>query len=349
MKKVKFLAAILILMVLSILSCKSSDDGLEVIPPRDRSEEAIVSAAEIETFLTTHFYNYEEFENPPADFDFMIKYDTIADDNSGKIPLIEQVTSKNVKDRIDESVTYKLYYLNVAQGEGESPNFPDVTSVTYEGIYLNNETKNLDGDVINRSEVFDGSVVPVRFDLTEIAVFGFIDVLTEFNAASGSVINSDGTVTFENYGIGAAFIPSGLAYYVSPPTGIPIYSQLIFNFQLMSTELGDQDLDKIPSIYENLDGDNSVFDDNTDGDTLPNFADNDDDGDGRLTINEIVETVYPSFIEGVGEEPVLASNEIEINRKREEITPGVFEITITTITLTDSNSDGTPDYLDPDN
>ena len=43
---------------------------LNVIPPRDRGEEAIPSTAEIETYLMTHFYNYEEFANPPADFDF---------------------------------------------------------------------------------------------------------------------------------------------------------------------------------------------------------------------------------------------------------------------------------------
>ena len=107
-----------------------------MIPPRDRGEEAIPSTAEIETYLTTHFYNYEEFQAPPADFDFKIKLDTIAGDNSDKIPLMEQVSFKSVKDRIDESVTYKLYYLTAIQGEGVSPDFPDITSITYEGTYL---------------------------------------------------------------------------------------------------------------------------------------------------------------------------------------------------------------------
>ena len=38
--------------------------------------------------------------------------------------------------------------------------------------------------------------------------------------------------------------------------------------------------------------DGNVLDDDTDGDGLPNFADVDDEGDGRLTKNEVVENTY---------------------------------------------------------
>lgn len=282
MKKVYFLAPLVALLLLTAFSCKK-DDAIDVIPPRDRGEEAIPSTAEIETYLTTHFYNYEEFDNPPTDFDYKIVFDTIAGNNASKTPLIDQVSFKNVIDRVDESVTYKLYYLNVIQGEGESPNFPDVTSITYEGTYLNNES------TFNVSEVFDSSVTPVRFDLTQI-VPGLQQIVIEFNSSTGYVLNSDGTISFENYGVGAAFIPSGLAYYTITPPGIPVYSQLIFTFQLMQTELGDQDLDGVPSIYEDIDEDNNVLDDDTDGDGLPNFSDVDDEGDGRLTSNEVEKT-----------------------------------------------------------
>lgn len=347
MKKVNLFWVVVGLLLITVFSCKNDDENVEFIPPRERGEEATPSTTEIETYLTTHFYNYEEFENPTSDFDFKIRFDTISGNNGNKTPLMDQVLHKMVNDRVDESVTYKLYFLNANQGGGKSPDFPDVTSITYEGTYLNNEKFDINGNVVNNSEIFDSSVAPIRFDLTEI-VPGLTDVLVEFNAASGNIINTDGTVTYENFGIGAAFIPSGLGYYVSASSGIPIYSQLIFTFQLMEAEAGDQDFDKIPSTHENLDGDNSVFDDNTDGDALPNFADNDDDGDGQLTLDEIVETTYPSFIEGVGAEPVLASNEIEIERERNEVNPGEIEITITTITLTDTDGDGTPDYLDPE-
>jgi hypothetical protein len=86
MKKAYFLMTVMGLIVLTVLSCKK-DDGVDAIPPRDRGEEAIPSTTEIETFLATHFYNYEEFDNPPANFKFRIKFDTIAGDNASKTPL----------------------------------------------------------------------------------------------------------------------------------------------------------------------------------------------------------------------------------------------------------------------
>ena len=96
MKKACYLLTVLGFIFITVLSCKKNDDGVDVIPPRDRGEEAIASQAEIETYLATHFYNYEEFDNPPADFKFLIKFDTIAGDNSSKTPLIDQVSSKMV-------------------------------------------------------------------------------------------------------------------------------------------------------------------------------------------------------------------------------------------------------------
>ena len=336
MKKAYFFASIVTLILLTIISCKK-DDGIDIIPPRDRGEEAIPSTAEIETYLTTHFYNYEEFENPPADFNFIIKFDTIAGTNASKTPLMDQISFKNVPDRVDETVTYKLYYLNVIQGVGESPNFPDLATITYEGTYLNNES------TFNKSDVFDSSVIPVKFDLTQV-VPGLTDALIEFNSSTGYVLNLDGTITFLNYGVGAVFIPSGLAYYTTPPPGIPLYSQLIFSFQLAEKELGDQDFDTVPSIYEDIDGDDNVLNDDTDGDGLPNFADVDDEGDGRLTLNEVEENEY--MINPGDDDPVLASNEVETKR---ETDPDTLITTITTITFTDQDGDGTPDYLDPDN
>ena len=324
------------LIFLTVLSCKKNET-VEAIPPRDRGEEAIASTAEIETYLSTHFYNYEEFDNPPADFNFRVKFDTIAGDNSSKTPLIDQVSSKMVPDRVDETVTYELYYLVAIQGEGESPNFPDVTTNTYEGTYLSNESG------FNNSEVFDSSVVPVRFKLTGI-VPGLTDVLVEMNASTGYISNTDGTVTFQNYGVGAAFIPSGLAYYSEGRPGIPVYAQLIFSFQLYETELGDEEGDTVPSIYEDLNGDGSVFDDDTDLDGVPNFADVDDDGDGRLTKNEVEENIYT--VNPGDNDPVLAGNEVE--RKR-ELDPDTMITTITTTTFTDSDGNGTPDYLDTEN
>jgi len=308
MKK-SFLLIILFLAVGILFSCGNDDAPPDnFVPARDRTEEAPLSQAIIEEYLETHFYNYEEFQNPPADFDFNIKFDTIAGSNSNKTPLIEQVSFKMVPDRIEEGLEYKLYYLDVIQGGGEKPKFPDLATLSYEGTYINRET-----DLVPYTRLFDASVVPVSFDLTAV-VNGFQDGLIEFNTATGFINNPDGTITFENFSVGAVFIPAGLGYYVTPPATsvIPIYAQLIFTFQLYDNTVIDQDQDGVPSLVEDLNGNQIEEDDNTDGDSLPNYIDPDDDGDGRPT-----------------------SEEIEIDADGN-------------ITYPDSDGDGTPDYLDGD-
>ena len=52
--------------------------------------------------------------------------------------------------------------------------------------------------------VFDSSITPVDFDLTS-TIAGWGRVLPEFNNAEDFIINSDGTVTYNNPGIGIMF------------------------------------------------------------------------------------------------------------------------------------------------
>lgn len=340
MKKPIFNISILTLSFLLLISCKKEDDGFTFVPARDRGEEAPVSTAIIEEYLNTHFYNYGEFLNPPADFDFRIKFDTIAGDNADKIPLMQQVSFKMVPDRIDEGVNYKLYYLNALEGGGDHPNFPDVTTLTYEGIYLNTEFA---GSAYSKR--FDSAVTPVSFDLTNV-VNGFQDGVIESKTSPfPPVEGADGSLNFIDYGVGAVFIPSGLGYYVSPPNGsaIPFYAQLIFTYQLYTSRQGDQDNDGIPSIFEDLNMNQIEEDDDTDNDGLPNFFDRDDDGDGRPTSEEIVSRTYILEIEDV--EPTLLPDEFEINRTYDEET---MQTTINTVEYTDEDNDGIPDHLDED-
>ena len=329
MKRIKKLLPIITLVFVVLFSCSDDDDGVIVIPPHERDDEAIVAQDEIEEFLETHFYNYEEFENPPVDFNYKIVFDTIVGENSLKTPLMEQVDFKYVDDIFNEDVTYKLYYLKERQGEGDEIEFTDIASISYEGRFLTD------------LEVFDSSISPVRFDLTQI-IDGLQSALVEFNGASGYTDNADGTLTFEEYGIGAVFIPSGLAYFNEPPSSsMPFYSQLIFTFYPYIIEKGDQDGDGILSIYEDLDGNGLELDDDTDGNGVPNFADPDDDGDGRLTKDE---NENKEYVINIGDsDPEMEENEVEMYRETDDETG---EITIYTVVFTDENNDGTPDYLD---
>ena len=152
-------------------------------------------------------------------------------------------------------------------------------------------------------------------------------------------------MSFEDYGVGAVFIPAGLGYYVSPPNGsiIPFYAQLIFTFQLYSSRTGDQDDDGLPTIFEDLNGNNLEEDDDTDADGLPNFFDADDDGDGRPTSEEIIVRTYV-FLDGEPE-PTWPSTETEVKR---EYNAQTMETTIYTVEYPDEDNDGIVDYLDSD-
>lgn len=301
MKRIVSFSLITLVFVSIIASCNndSEDDGLETIPPRDRGEESIAADIEIREFLETHFYNYEDFETPPTDFDFKIVIDTISGDNADKTPLLSQVETKTATDLSEEDVNYSYYLLKARQGEGNAPTYVDSTLVTFEGKLINNN-------------IFDGSVNPIWFDLIA-TIQGFQLGIIEFNGATGSTTNTDGTQTFENFGSGAVFMPSGMAYFNQPPSAsIPLYAQLIFTFTLLEANEADHDNDGIPSINEDIDNNGSILDDDTDEDGIPNFADSDDDNDGILTRDEI---------------------EIDDDGN---------------VTFPDSDGDGTPDYLDSD-
>ena len=103
----------------------------------------------------------------------------------------------------------------------------------------------------------------------------------------------------------------------------------------------DHDLDGIPSYMEDLDENGNSYNDDTDGDLLPNFVDNDDDNDGYFTRDELE---YEEYAIMVGDpEPIFADNEFESSRQENN---GV--ITIKTVIITDRDDDGVPDYLDID-
>ena len=160
----------------------------------------------------------------------------------------------------------------------------------------------------------------------------------------GFTENSDGTLTFDDYGIGAVFVPSGLGYYNTPPSGSPIeyYAQLIFTYHLYTIEKSDQDLDTVLSSFEDLNGNGNELDDDTDNNGIPNFADPDDDGDGRLTKYEVVAKEYT--LNPGDPDPEFEENEVEMQRKILDGDTGV--VTLYTVVFTDANNDGVPDYLD---
>ncbi|ASV28973.1 FKBP-type peptidyl-prolyl cis-trans isomerase [Maribacter cobaltidurans] len=308
---------------ISLWSCKK-DDGpeIEVVPPRSLIEVAAEDDAEILEFLSTHFFNYEDFLNPQEKFDYKIKFDTIAGENgrktsildSGELPGIEfgvetiSVASSSFGIDDGEVADHKLYYLIARQGSGDFPTIGDNSILRYEGLLLN-------------GTLFDGSSnQPLKFYLSNPGLrVGFAQAILKLKTGDSFTDNGDGTVSFENYGVGVAFMPSGLAYFNTRAGSIPAYSPLIFKLDAIAYEKDtDYDGDGIPSILEDLNGDGNLNNDNTDGDfsnsgPVYNHLDTDDDGDGIPTIEEI-------------------------NLDSE----GKFE------SVRDSDGDGIPDHLDKD-
>ena len=327
-------------LVLIIASCNDDDDGVTVVPDRDRAEVYAEDLIEIEEYLQTHYYNYDEFDfSDPysvANDTFKIIVSEIPEGNPDDfISLMDrpEMSFKMVTDPTDETLEYKLYYLTVREGQGNVIHFIDEVFVSYEGT-------------LSDATVFDSAITPVAFNLTTVGnvsgvVTGFRESLLEFKTSTGFSDNGDGTLTYHNHGIGMSFIPSGLAYFSQPIGNIESYSPIFFKFNLVDVILLDHDNDGVPSYLEDIDDDKNVFNDDTDEDFSPNFLDTNDDGDALLTIDEVEQVEYVVDTTMGESEPILAANEYEVNRTDDS---GV--ITINTVILTDSNNDGTPDYLD---
>lgn len=130
--------------------------------------------------------------------------------------------------------------------------------------------------------------------------------------------------------------------------GVPAYSNLIFKFELYQTEQNDHDADGIPSYLEDIDGDLDIYSDNTDDDQFSNFIDVDDDGDGTITKDEIIETIYNETTRQAILDLVLASNEVLIKIVEVEDEEGMISYDGYTVTFPDTNGNGIPNYLDED-
>ena len=161
-------------MLMLITACNSDDDTTTTFVERDRQEVYDENITEIEEYLTTHTYNYSDYDfaNPYtlANDSFEIAFDTIsaANGNLDAIALIDrpELSSKIVT---ENDIDHTLYFLNIREGLGNVVHPLDAVGVTYEGILL-------DGTV------FDGAdVVNSPFDLTSAGTsFG---VITGFREA----------------------------------------------------------------------------------------------------------------------------------------------------------------------
>ncbi len=287
MNKIKFYF-ILSMLSLALFSCSKSSDEAELTPPREYSVQYATDIKDIEEYLKTYY-----IEEVTADFD--IKISKIPTGGTQKSVWDQTAYPLKFREVDLHGVKYKLYYLALNQGVGESPCNVDAVFAAYKGDYLQQVTK--DGVTTLTVTEFERLSNPQQFFQLTGVIKGWSEIFPLFKKGT-YVSNSDGTISYKNFGAGVVFIPSGLAYYNSGQGTIPSYSPLVFNFKLYEIQRNDQDGDGIASYLEDLDGDGYMYSftnttlyptkptvnpDDTDGDGVPDFIDVDDDGDNYTT------------------------------------------------------------------
>ena len=317
--KLKIYTLLITIIFVSFSCGDDGEDNVTVVPEADRTEQQAIDNDSLVGYLQTHYVNQIYLTNNSS-----ISFDDIEinelpengelpdpDQNSLLIDLIETYTTTYF------DVEYQYYVLKINQGGSEtSPNFSDKVRVSYQGSLMDDT-------------VFDSSISPVDFDLTS-TIAGWGRVLPEFNNAEDFIINSDGTVTYNNPGIGIMFLPSGLGYFSAAAGTVPVYSNLIFKFKVYQSEFNDHDFDNVPSHLEDTNGNYDLSDDNSDDDDFADFIDSDDDNDGTLTIDEDLEPDSDLTVDRDGDgDP---TNDIGDGDPTND----------------DTDGDGIPNYLDPD-
>ena len=297
---------------LIVISCSKDDNNNNVAPLRDYSEQYAKDLDNIETFMKTHYMTVTN--SPGATEDQNVTFTLIPsggtqvsiwDDQNYPKKMREVTVNQN-----DVDIVYKMYYIELRQGTGKSPSNVDRVLTSYRGEYIFSTTEQVNGvDVTTlKSNQFEESINPQSyFNLTGV-IRGWSEIFPQFK--TGTYLgNSDGTISYNDFGAGVMFIPSGLAYFNSSPGGIPSYSPLIFSFKLYEIQRIDHDGDGIFSYQEDLNGDGYLYSfaagianpDNTNApgtsvligpnkyskeNEVPDFLDVDDDGDYFTTKSE---------------------------------------------------------------
>ncbi|HLT65940.1 MAG TPA: hypothetical protein VKZ80_06255 [Flavobacterium sp.] len=281
-----FISAVICGSSLLLWNCKS-DDETAVVADRDRLEVYNEDLSEIETFLKENSIKINEenieftaVESGSASIWDQSEYPLQSVQLQNDTYSYSNVTRKY--ERIADNVDYKVYYLIVNEGGGETPMIHDNVFTSYTG-YL------LDKTSFDTNPFGFWSAYPAYSSYSEI-ISGYRQILQQVKTASGIIDNGDGTYTHENPGRVIVFIPSGLGYFSTAQSSIGTYTPLIFDITLIASKEADHDNDGILDKYEDVNNNGNLWDDDTDGDGKPDFLDLDDDGDGYTTREEITYT-----------------------------------------------------------
>ena len=278
---------------LLIVSCSKSD-GPSIAPKKDYAEQYAKDNDSIVKFLQTHYMEVVDDESLPNFGD--VTFTEIPEGGTQTSIWDETDNHRKLRTRLvdQNDITYTVYYINFRDGVGEKPCNVDGVYANYKGTLLN-------------GNIFDQTTNPQTLFQLDGVIRGWSEIFPQFASGTYSS-NGDGTVSYDDFGAGVMFLPSGLGYYNIAQNTIPAYSPLIFTIKLYEVERMDQDADGIPSYLEDLSGptagsapdgyiyvmpEDEVNPDDTDGDDFPDYIDLDDDGDHVLTRTERIQYIDP--------------------------------------------------------
>jgi len=299
---------ILLLAGVAIVSCNKSDDDDDTVavPLRDYTVQYNADNDSIIKYLKNNYITVTNSPGTQQDQDVVISKLVAGD---GHVSIWDQqdylLTTRDV---YNDDITYKVYYLILREGTGQNPVNTDKIVAAYKGNLLN-------------GTVFDSSAggIPGKFllwpydqagaDGSFTVIDGWSEIFPKFKTGTATT-GTDGVITYNDFGAGVMFLPSGLAYYESAKTDIPAYSPLVFSFKLYDLQRLDHDSDGVYDYQEDINNDGYLYDftdkvrypnfpetlvDDTDGDGNADFVDFDDDGDGFTTRFELTKPTGATF------------------------------------------------------
>lgn len=276
-------------MTLILFSCGKADDDITYEQLRYYGPQYATEKAMIENYLKSHYIE-QLVSNPGQPDDQDIKISPIPQGDTSKVALWDS-PMLHYKDVDFNLLTYRVYYLTLREGVGESPSRVDEVLTAYTGYYLST-----DGSATIDTR-FEYTPTPNAYFGLTATIKGWQEIMTLFKKGTATPGEGPNPVVYNDFGAGVMFVPSALAYYNTAKATsdtsitIPSYSPLMFSFKMYDMRRLDQDNDGVLSIYEDRNGNGIFTDDDTDGDGTADYLDVDDDGDGFLTRFEIKHTV----------------------------------------------------------
>lgn len=315
----------IIILAITAINCKKSDDGeTTYVKIRDQEEVYTENIKAIDDYLDNNYLiengsviSFDSIqaykEQPVIRKDSRLNYIevenedyTIMEFRDAKNPNLPS-TFKYLKSA--DKVKYKIYYLLINEGKGN-------TVSPLDSLYMVRKTSTLKNKVFNSSNPAIGGYYSFPVTIAEFkgekrsplrTNTGDRQILNLIKTATGVHEGNQGEPNWNEGSAGRiiAFIPSGLGKFNASDNGLKAYDPYITDITLVSNKERDHDLDGIKTKYEvqkvielgrkvedseiaamNLTI-HDYFSFDTDGDRIPNFLDIDDDGDSVSTKDEL--------------------------------------------------------------